>query len=203
MARNRTVDLLPQIFQTDANRQFLAATLDTLTQEPKFKKTQGFIGRTVGPGVVPEDKYVVEINKTRQDYQLEPAVVSLDPRDTQKVQDAMTYPGILDAVAVQGGDNTRPDRLFKSDYYTWDSFCDYDALVNYSQYYWVPAGPDPVDVSNGELPFVDTYEVTRANGVYTFSGLTGENPTVNLLRNGSYSFVVTQNAKEKIGRAHV
>jgi hypothetical protein len=198
MARNRTVDLLPQIFQTDANRQFLAATLDTLTQEPKFKKTQGFIGRTVGPGVVPEDKYVVEINKTRQDYQLGPAVVSLDPRDTQKVQDAMTYPGILDAVAVQGGNNTRPDRLFKSDYYTWDSFCDYDALVNYSQYYWVPAGPDPVDVSNGELPFVDTYEVTRANGVYTFSGLTGENPTVNLLRNGSYSFVVTQNAKETV-----
>ena len=198
MARNRTVDLLPQIFQTDANRQFLAATLDTLTQEPQFKKTQGFIGRTVGPGVVPADKYVVEIDKTRQDYQLEPAVVSLDPVNTRQVKDVMTYPGILDAVNVQGGNGSRPDRLFASDYYTWDSFCDYDALVNYSQYYWIPAGPDPVDVSNGELPFVDTFEVTRANGVYTFSGIAGENPQINLLRNGSYSFVVTQNAKETV-----
>jgi hypothetical protein len=198
MARTRTVDLLPQIFQTDANRQFLAATLDTLTQEPKFKKTQGFIGRTVGPGVNPLDRYVVELDKTRQDYQLEPAIVSLDPSDTTKVQDVMTYPGILDAVMVQGGDSSRPDRLFTSDYYTWDSFCDYDAFVNYSQYYWVPAGPAPVDVTNGGIPITDTYEVTRANGVYTFSGLPGENPTINLLRNGSYSFTVTQNAKETV-----
>ena len=60
MARTRSVDFLPQIFQTPVNKQFLAATLDTLTQEPKFKKTQGFIGRSVGPGVNPNDTYVVE-----------------------------------------------------------------------------------------------------------------------------------------------
>ena len=137
MARNRTVDLLPQIFQTDTNRQFLAATLDTLTQEPQLKKTQGYIGRTVGPGVTPGDKYVVEPTRTRSDYQLEPAIVSLDPTDTSKVQNVQTYPGLLDAVAVQGGDATRPDRLLVNDYYTWDSFCDYDAFVNFSQYYWV------------------------------------------------------------------
>ena len=53
MARTRSVDFLPQIFQTPVNKQFLGATLDTLVQEPKFKKTQGFIGRTVGPGVNP------------------------------------------------------------------------------------------------------------------------------------------------------
>ena len=56
MARTRSVDFLPQIFQTPVNKQFLSATLDTLVQEPKFKQTQGFIGRTVGPGVNPNDK---------------------------------------------------------------------------------------------------------------------------------------------------
>ncbi len=41
MATVRSVDFLPEIFQTDANKQFLAATLDQLIQEPNFRKTQG------------------------------------------------------------------------------------------------------------------------------------------------------------------
>jgi hypothetical protein len=59
MARVRSVDFLPEIFQTPVNRQFLSATLDQLIQEPKFQKTQGFVGRRVGPGVDPEDRYVI------------------------------------------------------------------------------------------------------------------------------------------------
>ena len=39
MANTRTVDFLPEIFQTTANKQFLNATLDQLVQEPTFKKT--------------------------------------------------------------------------------------------------------------------------------------------------------------------
>ena len=65
MDRTRTVDFLPPIFQTTTNKQFLAATLDQLVQEPQFKKTQGFVGRKVGPGVNPNDYYVVEPNATR------------------------------------------------------------------------------------------------------------------------------------------
>ena len=88
MARTRSVDFLPEIFRTPVNKQFLAATLDQMIQEPKFKKTQGFIGRTVGPGVNPNDSYVVEPDATRQDYQLEPGVVSLEP-DTQNVKNVI------------------------------------------------------------------------------------------------------------------
>lgn len=198
MARVRTVDFLPEIFQTNANRQFLAATLDTLVQEPKYKKTQGFIGRTIGPGVVPNDKYVVEPTKVRADYQLEPGVISLDPDNTNSILDAITYPGILDAIGTKGGIQSRPDRLMESDYYTWDSFCDFDALVNFSQYYWLPNGPDPVDVSATGIPISDTFDVTRANGVYTFSGVAGNNPSMELVRGGSYVFNIFQNSKETV-----
>ena len=99
MATVRSVDFLPEIFQTDANKQFLAATLDQLIQEPKFRKTQGFIGRTVGPGVNPNDYYVVEPNKTRANYQLEPGVISLIP-DTDTVKNVITYPGLNDAIEI-------------------------------------------------------------------------------------------------------
>lgn len=197
MARVRSVDFLPEIFRTDANKQFLAATLDQLIQEPKFKKTQGYIGRTVGPGVNPNDRYVVEPTKTRSDYQLEPAVINLEP-ETNKIRDAITYPGIGDAIALQGGDSTRPDRLYQSDYYTWDPFIDFDAFVNFSQYYWLPNGPDAVEVAASTIPASDNFVVTRDNGVYTFSGLPGNNPTIELVRGGSYTFQVAQNTKETV-----
>jgi hypothetical protein len=197
MARTRSVDFLPQIFQTDANKQFLAATLDTLIQEPKFKKTQGFIGRTVGPGVNPNDKYVIELNKTRADYQLEPGVVNLKA-DTNEIKNTITYPGMSDAISFQGGDGTIADRLYESDYYTWDPFVSYDSFVNFSQYYWLPGGPDAVDVGATGVAITNNITVTRENGVYTFSGSTGNNPTLSLVRGGNYTFTVAQNAKETV-----
>jgi len=197
MARVRSVEFLPEIFQTDVNKQFLAATLDQLIQEPKFKKTQGFIGRSVGPGVNPNDSYVIEPNKTRADYQLEAGIVSLEP-DTNRVRDVMTYPGILDSVTYQGGDATRPDRLFESQYYTWDPFVNWDTFINFSQYFWIPGGPASVDVAATGVPATDDFVVDRANGVYTFSGLAGANPTIDLVRGGSYTFEVAQNNKETV-----
>ena len=197
MARVRTVEFLPEIFQTSTNKQFLAATLDQLVQEPAFTKIQGFVGRRVGPGVNPNDEYIKEETEVRTNYQLEPGVV-LTKYDTSEVKDVITYPGITDAVGMAGGYTDNSDRLYTSDYYTWDPFVDLDKFSNFSQYYWLPAGPDDVDVFAGQLPLTDTFDVTRENGVYTFSGLSGDNPVVRLVRGGSYNFNVAQNAKETV-----
>jgi hypothetical protein len=198
MARIRTVDFLPEIFQTSTNKQFLSATLDQLVQEPQFKKIQGFVGRRVGPGVNPNDEYVKEEDATRTNYQLEPGVISIDPDNSKKILDAITYPGITDAIDLAGGITTRQDRLYTSDYYAWDPFVDYDKLVNFSQYYWLPAGPDAVDVFAGTVPLTDNFVVTRANGSYSFSGVGGTNPELTLVRGGNYTFQVAQNDKETV-----
>ena len=198
MARVRSVDFLPEIFQTDANKQFLAATLDQLIQEPKFKKTQGYIGRTVGPGVNPNDNYVIEPNKTRADYQLEPGVISVDPSNNNKIIDAITYPGITDTLVYQGSPSSQPSRLYTSDYYSFDPFIDFDTFVNFSQYYWVPNGPDVVTVQSPGVALSQNFNVTRENGTYTFSGLTGNNPILNLVRGGNYTFQIAQNNKETV-----
>jgi hypothetical protein len=197
MATIRSVDFLPEIFQTDANKQFLSATLDQLIQEPKFRKTEGFIGRRVGPGVNPKDSYVAEPTKARSDYQLEPGIVSIEP-DTDRVRDVVTYSGINDTIGFQGGNGTRPDRLYTSDYYTWDPFIDLDKFVNFSQYFWVPNGPDTVNVTATEIPIQANYPVTRENGVYTFGGIAGENPVIELIRGGNYTFQISQNNKETV-----
>jgi hypothetical protein len=194
----RSIEFLPEIFQTPINDQFLSATLDQLIQNPEFSQTQGFIGRRVGPGVNANDRYVIEPTKTRNDYQLEPGVVQLDPANSHRVIDAITYPGINDALKLQGAYTTNADRLYNSDYYTWDPFIDFDKFVNYAQYYWLPGGPLAVDVSAEGVPLTDSFTVTRANGVYTFSGVTGDNPTITLARGGRYTFNVAQNQTETV-----
>lgn len=192
MATQRSVDFLPEIFQTDTNKQFLSATLDQLVQEPKFEKTEGLIGRRTGPGVAAADSYVIEPNKTRADYQLETAVVSLDPADTSVIKNIITYPGIQDALAMQGADSQRPDRLYASEFYAFDPFIDLDSFINFSQYYWLANGPLTVDVTATDISVTSELEVTRSESEYTFSGYETSLPTIDLIRGGNYRFQIQQ-----------
>jgi hypothetical protein len=189
--RIRTVDFLPEIFRTATNRQFLSATLDQLVQDPKLKPTQGYIGRRVGPGVNPNDNYVLEPSKIRTDYQLEPGVVFLKP-NTNTVESTVTYPGLIDSIKVKGGNTSRQDRLWESEYYSWDPFVDLDKFINFSQYYWLPGGPDSVDVFADPIPLTNDFTVTRNATNYEFSGVPGQNPTITLARQGTYEFNVQQ-----------
>jgi hypothetical protein len=118
-------------------------------------------------------------------------VVFLDP-NTSRARNAITYPGMLDALKLQDGDVSREDRLFESEYYAWDPFCDLDKFSNYSQYYWLPSGPNAVDVSATEVLLTEDYTVTRATNAYQFSGTAGNNPIITLARGGNYTFTVDQ-----------
>lgn len=193
MASVKSVDFLPEIFQTPTNKQFLSATLDQLIQEPNFSKVQGFIGGRIGPGVNANDFYVVEPTATRTNYQLEPAVV-ITAGDSDTAVDAITYPGILDTLNLQGSPTEKASPLFSSEYYTWDPMIDYDKFVNFAEYYWVPTGTDPVPVFGSALPIVADIDVTRNIGNYTFDLVDGTNPTLTLIRGGEYRFRITQNS---------
>ena len=111
----------------------LAATLDQLVQEPNLKRIQGYVGRRVGPGVNPNDEYIKEDTNVRTNYQLEPGVVVLDNSNNKKIKDAITYPGITDALNLQGAFTNNSSKLYTSEYYTWDPFVDFDKMVNFSQ----------------------------------------------------------------------
>ena len=187
--RIRSEDFLPEIFQTAANKQLLRSTLDQLTQNPKLKPTEGYIGRKIGPGVTASDSYVLEPTANRTDYQLEPGVVQLRP-NTNTVSNAITYPGIIDSLELQGADVTRDDRLFDSEHYSFDPFVDFDKYVNFSQYYWVPEGPNSVDVFGNAIPIRDTFDVAYTQDGYTFSGEPGALPTLTFVRQGEYTFDV-------------
>jgi hypothetical protein len=199
MSRVRTVDFLPEIFQTETNKQFLAATLDQLVQEPKFAVSEGYIGQRIGSGVNANDQYVIEPTASRSEYQLEPAVVVTDA-DTNQAVDALTYPGMIDTLNLHGSPTTQPDRLFASNFYAWDPMMDFDKFVNFSEYYWLPNGPNDVSVFGSALPVTASIDVVReaARSAYTFDLVPGENPTITLVRGGTYKFNLDQLARQTV-----
>lgn len=195
--RIRTLEFLPEIFQTPTNAQFLAATLDQLVAQPTTKKIEGYIGSKLGYGINANDHYVTEPTKTRTDYQLDPGVVFTHPNEST-ARDFITYPGIIDSLKIEGslvGDNSR---LFESQFYSWDSFTNLDKLINFNEYYWIPQGPEAVVISTDTIYSTNDYVVTDQPNGYLISivGSTAGaiNPTLTLLRGGTYTFAVNQSS---------
>ena len=195
MARIRTLNFLPEVFQTPSNAEFLAATLDQIVNPPSAMKIQGYVGSKLGYGVNANDQYVPEPSKERTDYQLEPGVVFTKANESV-AQDFITYPGIVNAVNMQGGITDNNSRLFTSQFYSWDSFTDLDKLINYNQYYWLPDGPPSVTVASSIVYQNENYTVTDLPNGYNISvanaGSGSINPTLTLLRGGTYTFTVNQ-----------
>lgn len=196
--RIRTLEFLPEIFQTPTNAQFLSATLDQLVNPPIIQKIEGYIGSKLGYGINAKDQYVKEINKTRTDYQLDPGVV-FTKNDESVAQDFISYPGILDAIKLEGGVVDNNNRLFESQFYSWDSFTNLDKLINYNQYYWIPNGPPSVTVAADVVYATNDYLVTDLSNGYNIRtvGASGGsiNPTLTLLRGGIYRFFVNQTSQ--------
>ena len=198
MARIRTLNFLPEIFQTPINAEFLAATLDQIVNPPNTTKIQGYVGSKFGYGINATNKYVTEPTKTRTDYQLEPGVVFTKTNESV-AQDFITYPGILDSIAMQDGLVDNNSRLFKSPFYSWDSFTNLDKLINFNEYYWLPVGPPAVTVATQPVFSKEDYIVTPLANGYEIQtvGEAGSsiNPTLTFLRGGTYSFIVNQDSE--------
>lgn len=199
MARVRTLNFLPEIFQTPTNAEFLAATLDQIVSNPVTAKVQGYVGSRFGPGINALDYYVTEPTKTRTDYQLEPGVVFTKPNESIP-QDFISYPGIVDSLKISGAITDNNDRLFTSQFYSWDSFTNLDKLVNYHEYYWLPGGAPAVTVSNSVVFTNEDYVVTDFPNNYGITEVgsqldLGSNPTLSLLRGGTYTFAVNQDSQ--------
>jgi len=190
MASIKSINFLPTVFQTDPNRKFLAATVDQLTSEPSFKKVNGFIGRKFGPGYKPGDTYVTEPDKTRQDYQFEPAVSVSDAKGN--VNFFSSYADLLQKIAYNGGLTTNHSRLFSGNSYNFNSLIDIDKFVNFNQYLWMPNGPPEVEVSAYKDTPIFDYKVVRdtSKHAYRMGANPDGGPTLTLIRGETYTFRV-------------
>ena len=192
MATKKTSNLLPAIFQTDTNNKFLSATLDQLVTEPNLRNIYGYIGRTFAPTYKNSDSYIIESSAERQKYQLEPSIVV---RSEQKeITFFASYIDLINKIEYYSGLTAIHSRLFDGEYYSFDPQISFDKFVNFSQYYWLKDGPNPVDVNTSGVDLQKAFTVTRnvTSSRYDFTTGGVLSNTITLARGGQYTFEVDQ-----------
>ena len=189
--KRTTSDLLPRFYRTKSNKKFLQATLDQLTQPGTVKKLNGYIGRQTAKAVTSSDIFLQAADKTRQDYQFEPAAVIQDYLgNTNFFKDYIDH---INHVGVFDGNAVNHSRVNKQEFYSWNPQIEWDKFVNYQQYYWLPFGPNSITVLGQQLAIQSTYTVKGVdeedNVAYLFTpnGLT-RNPSLKLYRGQTYVF---------------
>jgi len=199
MALRKTIGLLPEIFRTEKNEKFLNATIDQLVTPSVQEKINAFVGRKFAPSFSAGDQYVNEVSDTRQNYQLEPGVVFKEIPETgtsgDRVEFLTNYVDMVNAIEAEGGDTNNHDRLFENEYYSWSSFFDFDKFVNFSQYYWLPNGPDSIPVFSSVIDSEENFDITRVDiepSYFINDRNSVNNPTIKIARGGSYTFTVDQ-----------
>lgn len=189
MATLKSLNFLPDIFKTDSNRKFLGSTLDKLTTEPQLQKISSFVGRTFTPTWKQGDGYIIEPTVDRTNYQLEPSLI-IDGSNGQ-VSSVTTYPDLINKLANYNVPTNNHSRLFDNEYYNFNPLIDEDKFINFFQYYWVPDGPQVVDVSTVVIPQQETFQVSidnHRNVVEIDLAGNQSNPTITLVRGGTYTF---------------
>jgi hypothetical protein len=178
----QSVNLLPIYFQTDKNTKFLSSTIDQLIQPAQLDRLNSFIGSTSTPTYNVNDSYIIEPDLSRQEYQLNPALVIYDIEDT--VKSVVSISDLSNEIKVKGGYVDNFDRLYKSEAHPYYPYIDLDKLNNYQNYFWLPSGSflididqDYLDVKNSILGkpsatvTVKSKQVTLLNGMLiTFTG---------------------------------
>ena len=197
MPITKTLNFLPAVFQSQANRKFLNATLDQLVTEPNLIPINGYVGRKFAPDATNMAQYVNEPTVDRANYQLEPSVI-VKNQITDEVEFHVTYPEVQQKINYYGGKSSNPDNLWTNDAYSYNPQINLDAFSNYGEYYWLPNGPDAIDVYASTVDTQKTFNIVPNNGadVYYISGYGYyNNPSLTLARGGTYQFTINQPGK--------
>ena len=186
----RSVELLPVVFQTDANNKFLSGVVDPLVQPGILDKVVGYVGRRYGKTYNGQDIYVDTDETLRSRYQLEPGVVY---KKNNSVENFYDYIDFKNQLKFFGNLDNRDDKITSQKHYTWNPPVDWDKFVNYREYYWEPSGPLSIPVLGQSAAVVSTYKVsvgpTNNSFIFTPDAFTN-NPTLNLYRGQTYKFKV-------------
>ena len=186
----RSVELLPNIFQTTPNKKFLEAIVDPLIQPGSLEKLSGYVGRKYGKTYNPSEVYLDDQETLRSKYQLEPGVVI---KHDNKITNFYDYIDFKNQLKFFGNEVDRDDRITADDHYAWAPPIDWDKFVNYREYYWLSDGPLPVTVSGNETTTITTKYNVRTNGqfewIFNPDGLK-KNPNITLYRGKTYEFNV-------------
>ena len=189
--KRKTENHLPRYFRTRFNKKFLQSTVDQLTQPGVVEKINSYYGRKTAKAYKANDNYVGDVDKQREDYQLEPASIIKD--ELGNVNYYADYNDFTNKLNAVGNINKDHSIVNQQEYYAWNPHIDWDKFVNFREYYWLPSGPQLITVVGQSRDIESTYSLELADNVdnvtykFTPDGLTN-NPTLTLYRGQTYKF---------------
>jgi hypothetical protein len=191
--KRTSAEFLPKYFRTETNKKFLDATLDQLISEGTVEKVNGYLGRKTAKAYTPSDNYVDSVIANRNPYRLEPSLVIED--ELGNVTFFKDYVDYINQLKSFNSNSTNHDSLNGQETYAWNPHIDWDKLINYREYYWLPNGPQAIAVKGQSTEIISTYTVRISdegdNQAYIFTpdGLT-RNPTLKLYKGQTYRFEI-------------
>ena len=145
----KSVNLLPEYLRTDKNSKFLSSTIDQFIQTPQVERLEGFVGSKITPNYNPStDSYLDEKSPLRNSYSLEPALVFRDANSN--ITDVVSYDDLINELSIQGNKSSNLNSIFNSKFYSYDPLIDWDKLINFTDYYWLPTGPGLIALASTE-----------------------------------------------------
>ena len=147
MANRKSINFLPQYFRTEINEKFLNATLDQWISTGRFDVLDGFVGRKDIPNFSIDDSYLSEVDRDAENYQLEPTI-TIRNQNNNEYKFASTYLDIINGIGRRGGNKSNHNNLCENEYYVWSPNIDYDKFINYTKYFWVPEGPEVLEITD-------------------------------------------------------
>ena len=191
--RRKTANHLPKYFRTEFNNKFLSSTLDQMMQPGVAEKLNVFYGRKQAIAFDAKDNYVGDVNKERENYQLEPATIIKD--NLGNVNFYADYNDYINKLKILSTNTDNHSDVNSQEYYSWNPNIDWDKFVNFREYYWLPTGPVTISVFGQTKEVQSTYSIeikdNAGDPTYLFSpdGLTN-NPTLTLYKGQTYRFSV-------------
>ena len=191
--RRKAENLIPRFYRTDSNKKFISGTINQLIQSGTVRRLNGYIGRENSKATSAKDIFLNEPVQDRQNYQLEPSLVIEDTLgNVNFYKDYLDY---INTLTVLGGNPVNHERVNQQEFYSWDPHIDWDKIVNFSHYFWLPFGPDAITIPGQQQKITSTFKVILSDEgdnrafLFTPDGLT-RNPSLTLYRGQTYSFEI-------------
>lgn len=107
------------------------------------------------------DFYIGEPSASRAAYQLESGMITLDSTGT--INNALTYPDLINYLASEGAIVTDHQRLFEQEFYSFGPPINIDMILNYRNYRWFgdPSGKNDLPILTLNIP----YNIYQGDGV--------------------------------------